>query len=122
MGVPCLGLGWSGNVGRVIPCQKAINCSSDQFCHRYAFLLRSIMKAFKLLSSKVDIRSIHLFKFLVVCFSLVYNKYSKQGEKRQDAVLVYEYKLAGSPKQYAAIDEAIRIVQFIMNTCLGKWM
>jgi len=80
------------------------------------------MKAFKLLSSKVDIRSIHLFKFLVVCFSLVYNKYSKQGEKRQDAVLVYEYKLAGSPKQYAAIDEAIRIVQFIRNKCLRKWM
>ena len=37
-------------------------------------------------------------------------------------MLIYEYKLAGTPKQYAAIDEAIRITQFIRNTCLRKWM
>lgn len=37
-------------------------------------------------------------------------------------MLIYEYKVAGTPKQYAAIDEAIRIVQFIRNTCLRKWM
>ena len=30
-------------------------------------------------------------------------------------MLTYEYKLAGTKKQYAAIDEAIRIVQFIRN-------
>jgi len=28
-------------------------------------------------------------------------------------MLIYEYKCAGTPHQYAAIDEAIRIVQFI---------
>ena len=37
-------------------------------------------------------------------------------------MLTYEYKLAGTKKQYAAIDEAIRIVQFIRNKCLRKWM
>ena len=35
---------------------------------------------------------------------------------------VYEYKLDGSKAQYAAIDEAIRIVQFIRNKCLRLWM
>ena len=37
-------------------------------------------------------------------------------------MLIYEYKLAGTPAQYAAIDEAIRITQFIRNTCLRQWM
>jgi putative transposase len=37
-------------------------------------------------------------------------------------VLTYEYKCEGSTKQYAAIEEAIRIVQFIRNKCLRKWM
>jgi putative transposase len=37
-------------------------------------------------------------------------------------VLTYEYKCEGSNKQYAAIEEAIRIVQFIRNKCLRKWM
>ncbi len=37
-------------------------------------------------------------------------------------MLVYEYKLHGNKKQYAAIDEAIRVVQFIRNKCLRKWM
>lgn len=36
--------------------------------------------------------------------------------------MIYEYKLNGTPKQYAAIDEAIRITQFIRNKCLRKWM
>ncbi len=35
---------------------------------------------------------------------------------------VYEYKLDGSKAQYAAIDEAIRVVQFIRNKCLRRWM
>ncbi|HEU5230765.1 MAG TPA: transposase, partial [Ktedonobacteraceae bacterium] len=35
---------------------------------------------------------------------------------------IYEYKLRGSRQQYQAIDEAIRIVQFIRNKCLRKWM
>ena len=37
-------------------------------------------------------------------------------------MLVYEYKCAGTKQQYAAIDEAIRTVQFIRNKCLRKWM
>jgi len=37
-------------------------------------------------------------------------------------VLVYEYKLDGSKKQFAAIGEAIRTVQFIRNKCLRLWM
>ncbi len=37
-------------------------------------------------------------------------------------MLIYEYKLAGTKAQYAAIDEAIRITQFIRNKCLRKWM
>jgi len=37
-------------------------------------------------------------------------------------VLTYEYKCDGTRPQYAAIDEAIRVVQFIRNKCLRKWM
>src|SRR6266487_4940879 len=37
-------------------------------------------------------------------------------------MLIYEYKLDGSKQQYAAIEEAIRVVQFIRNKCLRKWM
>src|SRR5438270_7472681 len=37
-------------------------------------------------------------------------------------MLIYEYKLDGTQAQYAAIDEAIRIVQFIRNKCLRLWM
>lgn len=37
-------------------------------------------------------------------------------------MLIYEYKLDGSMQQEAAIDEAIRIVQFIRNKCLRLWM
>jgi putative transposase len=37
-------------------------------------------------------------------------------------MLIYEYKLDGKTQQYKAIDEAIRIVQFIRNKCLRQWM
>jgi len=37
-------------------------------------------------------------------------------------MLIYEYKCAGTKQQYAAVDEAIRIVQFIRNKCLRLWM
>jgi putative transposase len=37
-------------------------------------------------------------------------------------VLIYEYKLDGTQHQYRAIDEAIRIVQFVRNKCLRLWM
>jgi putative transposase len=37
-------------------------------------------------------------------------------------MLVYEYKLDGNQKQCAAIEEAIRVVQFIRNKCIRLWM
>ena len=37
-------------------------------------------------------------------------------------MLIYEYKLDGTKQQYAAIDNAIRITQFIRNKCLRLWM
>src|SRR2546429_5328709 len=37
-------------------------------------------------------------------------------------MLIYEYKLDGLSRQYAALDEAIRVVQFIRNTCVRMWM
>jgi putative transposase len=37
-------------------------------------------------------------------------------------MLVYEYKVDGNHKQYAAIEEARRVVQFIRNKCLRLWM
>src|SRR5256886_8831227 len=37
-------------------------------------------------------------------------------------MLIYEYKVDASQKQFAAIDEAIRIMQFIRNKCLRLWM
>jgi putative transposase len=37
-------------------------------------------------------------------------------------MLIYEYKLDASKAQYAAIDGAIRVVQFIRNKCLRLWM
>jgi putative transposase len=37
-------------------------------------------------------------------------------------MLIYEYKLDGNKQQDAAINEAIRVVQFIRNKCLRKWM
>lgn len=37
-------------------------------------------------------------------------------------VLTLEYKLRGGQAQFAALDEAIRTVQFIRNKCLRLWM
>src|SRR5258707_7752877 len=37
-------------------------------------------------------------------------------------MLLYEYKLDAAPAQYARMDEAIRIAQFIRNKCLRVWM
>ncbi len=40
---------------------------------------------------------------------------------RQRKMFILEYKLKGKPKQYQAIDEAIRTVQFVRNKCLRYW-
>jgi putative transposase len=37
-------------------------------------------------------------------------------------VCVYEYKAGGTQSQYQAIEEAIRITQFIRNKCVRLWM
>src|SRR3989440_3950972 len=47
---------------------------------------------------------------------------SGSRKERDRAMLSYEYKLDGNQQQYQAIDEAIRVVQFIRNKCLRKWM
>lgn len=37
-------------------------------------------------------------------------------------MLIYEYKLDATKVQYTAMDEAIRVTQFIRNKCLRLWM
>src|SRR5260370_11785092 len=37
-------------------------------------------------------------------------------------MLIFEYKVEACKKQDAAIEEAIRVVQFIRNKCLRLWM
>lgn len=37
-------------------------------------------------------------------------------------MLTLEYKLDGTPAQFAAIEEGIRVVQFLRNKCLRAWM
>jgi putative transposase len=37
-------------------------------------------------------------------------------------MLILEYKLDGKPTQYAAIEEGIRVVQFLRNKCLRAWV
>jgi putative transposase len=37
-------------------------------------------------------------------------------------MLVFEFKAYGKPEQFAAINEAIRTVQFIRNKCIRLWM
>jgi putative transposase len=122
MGVPFMGMGRGGNVGRIIPRQEHINGPPDEFCHRHAFLLRSRMKTFKLLFSEIDICSIHRFNLLHYALYWCILSITKQERRGKRLVLIYEYKVAGTPKQYAAIDEAIRITQFIRNKCLRTWM
>ena len=37
-------------------------------------------------------------------------------------MLIYEYKLDARKEQYEAIDNAIRVVQFVRNKCIRLWM
>jgi hypothetical protein len=37
-------------------------------------------------------------------------------------MLTLEYKLDGKPAQYVAIDEGIRVGQFLRNKCLRAWV
>src|SRR5260370_8285217 len=45
-----------------------------------------------------------------------------RATKAAGHMLSYEYKLQITPAQQAAIDEAIRVAQFIRNKCLRLWM
>src|SRR5579884_474818 len=45
-----------------------------------------------------------------------------QSRKARMTMLTLEYKLDGTAAQYAAIEEGIRVVQFIRNKCLRAWM
>ena len=40
---------------------------------------------------------------------------------RQRKMFIIEYKLRGKQRQYQAIDEAIKTVQFVRNKCLRYW-
>lgn len=80
------------------------------------------MKTFKLLFGQIDIRSIHRFSPLYYALYWCILSIAKQDRRGKRLLLIYEYKVAGRPKQYAAIDEAIKITQFIRNKCLRKWM
>src|SRR6266566_2543037 len=51
----------------------------------------------------------------------VYSVY-QNTRARARGMLIFEYKVDGTKQQYAAIDEAIRVVQFMRNKCLRKWM
>ena len=39
-----------------------------------------------------------------------------------DPMLVFEFKTYGKPEQFAAIDDAVRTVQFIRNKCIRFWL
>ena len=36
-------------------------------------------------------------------------------------MVIVEFRLVGKPRQYAALDEAIRTTQFIRNKCVRYW-
>jgi putative transposase len=36
-------------------------------------------------------------------------------------MIILEFRLAGKPRQFNAIDEAIRTTQFIRNKCVRYW-
>ena len=44
------------------------------------------------------------------------------GKARTRTMLIYEYKLDGTQAQYASIEEAMRVVQFVRNKALRLWM
>jgi hypothetical protein len=48
--------------------------------------------------------------------------HGKHLEEKTEAMQILEYKLDGKPEQHAAIDEAIRVTQFVRNKCLRLWM
>jgi putative transposase len=80
------------------------------------------MKTFKLLFGQIDICSIHRFNLLRYALYWCILSVPKEERRGKRLLLIYEYKVAGTPKQYAAMDEAIKITQFIRNKCLRKWM
>ena len=42
--------------------------------------------------------------------------------EKVESMLVLEYKVKAKPKQYQAIEDAIRTVQFIRNKAIRYWM
>ena len=118
MALPYVGLGLWG-IRWIIPGQEGVNSPPGQFCHRDALFLCSLVQPFNLLLGQVDVDSFHRFS-LVSIMIMMYN--CSRCLKGRQGMLIYEYKLDGSPTQYAAIDEAIRITQFIRNKCVRLWM
>ncbi len=44
------------------------------------------------------------------------------GQKQESTMLVLEFKAYGKSKQFGAVDEVLRTVQFIRNKALRFWM
>ncbi len=60
---------------------------------------------------------------LTIYLLLWHTKHSRNDRKGQArAVLVFEYKVQGYTAQYAVIDDAICVLQFIRNKCVRLWM
>jgi putative transposase len=69
---------------------------------------------------------VHRRDLLYLVFDIVHCTVSvvslKYVTTQEVAMLVYEYKIKANKSKLAAIDEAIRIGQFIRNKCLRYWM
>src|SRR6266851_424390 len=65
--VPCSGLGWGREVGRVIPGEKGIESATYQFCYGSSLLLGTEPQPLSLLVGKIDICSFHVGFPLDVC-------------------------------------------------------
>jgi hypothetical protein len=82
-----------------------------------------LFQARHLLLGKVNVLAfrshmVPLFYIIMV----MYTSCTVQAREEARAMRIYEYKLRAQPEQYAAVDEAIRTVQFVRNSCLRLWM
>ena len=107
----------------VIPGQVGIQSPPDDLGHRQPFGLGSHFQLPLLAGRDIDVNAyfVHLVP-LCLTYSIIILYVKQSNDERARGVLTYEYKLDGSKPQYAAIDEAIRVVQFIRNKCLRLWM
>src|SRR5437660_8344508 len=114
----------NGGIHGVIPRQIRIKRTPDDLSHGQLFLIASFFQLPLLPLGDIDVNSFfgHFsFSFLTCTDIMMYNNCISR-RRMQEAMLIYEYKLDGNKQQYASIDTAIRVVQFIRNKCLRLWM